>query len=90
MRFDDAKEGLFSSIRSSIQEKRHRLERAVTAIEASDPTAILSRGYSIITDPKTGATIRSSHDLSPGDLVGLRFHSGRAAARIQEIDHEEV
>jgi exodeoxyribonuclease VII large subunit len=90
MRFDDAKEGLFESIRSSIQDKHHRLERAFTAIEASDPTAILSRGYSIVTDAKTGATIRSSKDIQPGELVGLRFHSGRAAARIQETDHEEV
>lgn len=90
MRFDDAKEGLFDSLRSAVQENRRRLERSAAAIEASNPTAILSRGYSIVTDPKTGSTVRSSRDLSPGQLVALRFHSGRAAARIQETDHEEV
>jgi exodeoxyribonuclease VII large subunit len=90
MRFDDAKEGLFSSVALAIQEKRHRLQRAWAAIEASSPTAILARGYSIVTNGKTGKAIRSSTEIEPGELVGLRFQTGRATARIQETDHEEV
>jgi exodeoxyribonuclease VII large subunit len=90
LRFDDAKEGLFSALGESVRSRRHRLERALTAIEASSPLSILERGYSIATSEVSGRTIRSSRDIHPGDLIGLRFHRGRAAARIQETSHEEI
>ncbi len=88
MRFDDAKEELFAALGASVQELRHRAQRALASIEASSPLSILSRGYSIVS--LGGKTLRDSHEIEPGKLVDIRFHSGRAAARIQETEHEEV
>lgn len=85
-RLDDAKEGLVDAFRASVREARHRVELARGALEASDPDAVLARGYAVVTRTGgTGAAVRDAATLDPGSPISIRFARGSASATVQEI-----
>jgi exodeoxyribonuclease VII large subunit len=66
----------------------HRIEAAAAAVAAAgahlkhlDPRRVLERGYSI-TEAATGAIVRDSAALGPGDEVRVTFARGRAYATV--------
>jgi exodeoxyribonuclease VII large subunit len=65
------------------QQTRARAARAASHLGALSPLAVLSRGYSVVNDTK-GMAVRSAAQIAPGDRVGIRFHEGRAEARITD------
>lgn len=46
------------------------------------PLKVLGRGYAIATDERE-QTIRTASQLTEGDRVHLRFHSGGAVCRVE-------
>jgi exodeoxyribonuclease VII large subunit len=60
-------------------------------LNALSPLAVLERGYSVTTrgGAEAGSIVRSTAEISPGDDVSLRFHSGRAVARVLSTTDEE-
>lgn len=66
--------------------KRHKLELAVSQIEAVNPVAILSRGYSLV--QKGNAIVKDIHELKPDDQVSIKVNGGVAEATINAIKED--
>jgi exodeoxyribonuclease VII large subunit len=60
----------------------HRQERLL----ALSPDAVLSRGYSITQDEKTGAVVRSATDTKVDRKLRIRLATGRLGARVEEVE----
>lgn len=63
---------------------RARLQTLCAQLQALSPLAILSRGYSLAWRVAGDELVRSSRQLSAGDLIRLRFGEGEAQAHIVE------
>lgn len=63
--------------------------RSVARLDALSPLAVLGRGYAIATTT-SGAAVRSSREVQPGDILDLRFHEGAARASVVSIDLRSV
>ncbi len=69
------------ALRSRATDAARRLARLSASLDALSPLAVLERGYSLAADAN-GHLVRDASELSPGDTIELRFHRGRAGARI--------
>lgn len=85
LRIDDIRETMKRDITDRIREYRHRLEVLKTGMEGNSPLAIMEKGYSLVTDGD-GKTIKDSQVLKNRELVNIRFASGKAAARIEDVE----
>lgn len=84
-RFDDARETLIHSVREACTRARHRLSIAESIVQASNPMAILSRGFAVVRLPGRTQAVRSSADVASGDAITIAFSVGEADARITEV-----
>jgi len=84
-RFDDAKEALVRGARDARLAARHRLSSADAVLRASDPLAILARGFAVVRKPGEARAVRSAAELAAGDGVSIQFSSGGADAAIVEV-----
>jgi exodeoxyribonuclease VII large subunit len=84
IRFDDAKEALVANLADLVEDRRKRLELAVTALEARSPLAIMERGFSMVINARTGAVVRKSGDARPGDRLKIRPLTGTLTAITEE------
>jgi exodeoxyribonuclease VII large subunit len=58
-----------------------RVALALRGLEASDPTAILARGYAIV--EHNGRIVRDAESVPPGDVIEARLGKGRLVARVE-------
>lgn len=82
-RFDDAKEAMIRGIRDACLESRHRLQSSYAVLGASDPMAILARGFAVVRHG--GRAVRDAGTLADGDSIAITFSRGGAEARIMEV-----
>jgi exodeoxyribonuclease VII large subunit len=61
--------------------QKEKLEALSGKLSALNPTAILARGYSIVT-ASDGALIRTSQDAHIGQKVDVRLHEGHLSAKV--------
>ena len=80
VRFDDAKETLMRSLAERVSSARRRMELARTALEAGSPLAAMERGFSVVTNSRTGKLVRSWEDSGKGDRLLIRPLNGTIAA----------
>jgi exodeoxyribonuclease VII large subunit len=66
-----------------LERERVRLGHAHDRLRLLGPGATLDRGYAIVQDD-TGAVVRESGDVKPGDAVAVRLARGRLSARVEE------
>lgn len=59
-------------------------------LDALSPLRTLKRGYAIVTRAEGGPPLRSASSCFPGDLLAIRFASGSAAVRVEEVQPEAV
>ncbi len=59
----------------------HRVEQAARALDALSPLAVLSRGYTVVTDDK-GLTVTQARQLEKGDVIGLVFNDGQVGCEV--------
>ncbi|MBN1242418.1 MAG: exodeoxyribonuclease VII large subunit [Spirochaetales bacterium] len=86
LRLDDGKECLVEALGASVREARHRIELARGALEASDPDAVLGRGFAVVTRADNpGTALRGSAGLERGSRLSIRFARGSASATVEEI-----
>ena len=78
-------EGMEESLQHRITSLRERVEHLGALISASDPKAILARGYSVVTD-ENGSIISSADELSIGQNVTIETGRGSADARITQVE----
>ena len=74
-------------LKAHILSLRNRLESGRGKLEAYNPHNVLSRGYSLITDPSGKRVIKSVDQLQAGDKVRLRLHDGEKSAEIKSDDY---
>jgi len=55
-------------------------------LHALSPLLQLNRGYVIASHEQGGSGLVSAETLEPGDRLWLRFASGQASTRIEDID----
>ena len=84
-RFDDAREMLVRGAADACVAARHQLSSAGAVLRASDPMAILARGFAVVRRPGSNAAVRNAADLAPDDPVSITFAAGEAVARIVEV-----
>lgn len=60
------------------------LTRIAASLTHLNPEAVLSRGYSIVTD-EAGKILRSSQSLEPNNRITVSFHTGRAEANVTRV-----
>jgi len=75
---------LAAAARQQSGERRERLWRARQALAHLDPTAVLQRGYALVTD-SAGAIVADADRLRCGDAVTLHLARGGAQARIERV-----
>ena len=88
VRFDDAKEALMRFLAERVSSARRRMELARTALEAGSPLAAMERGFSVVTNSRTGKLVRSWEDAGKGDRLLIRPLNGTIAAITERTESE--
>ena len=85
MNADRIIEGMGENLASRISSGKERVKLLKALIDASDPKAILSRGYSVVTDEK-GHIITKASELKVGQTVNIETGDGSAGAEITRVN----
>lgn len=75
-------EKLKTLIGGKVDSLSRKLELAGARLNLLNPVAELERGYVIV--EKDGVRVRSSRELSPGDVLMVRFHDGSVKVVVDE------
>lgn len=75
-RIDDTFERGRTALRTLLNTRRQETLALETALGALNPTAVLDRGFAIVTDPSTGGAITSVADVAGGDTVRVQVRDG--------------
>ena len=81
-------EKLDRAAENTLAVRRNSLVQAVGKLEALNPLAILTRGYSAVFDGE-GRVVSRAEQLTPGETITLRLTDGTAAATVTEIQPNE-
>lgn len=81
-------DGMTDQMEGKIKSLREKVMMLGKLNEAANPTAILSRGYSVVYNSH-GTIINSTDGLTPGEVVDIQTASGRAEAEITRIKQEQ-
>jgi exodeoxyribonuclease VII large subunit len=85
---DGIRERAFRGAREQIVSARSELARMRAQLVALDPSAVLERGYAILTD-SGGHALGGVTAMQPGDAVNIRMRDGVAGARIETVTETE-
>ncbi|MDR2521928.1 MAG: exodeoxyribonuclease VII large subunit, partial [Spirochaetaceae bacterium] len=88
VRLDDAKEALLDTLNERLTQARTRLEMQTLALETASPLAVLERGFSIVTNTRTGAVVKADTDVLRGDVLHIRPARGRLTASVIQENAE--
>ena len=81
---DFAMERLYGRVREVVRDRGSRVNEVLARLEGLDVNKILSRGYTICLDAKTGGIIRSSRSALDARDVQLTFCDGKVRAEVKE------
>ena len=71
------------ALEHDILNRRHRISRLAASLEALNPLGVLARGYSLTLEANGKTLIRSSDQVTAGDLIHTRLASGAIASRVE-------
>ena len=74
---------LQAGFRNLLLERRVRVERLDTALQALSPLAILERGYALVFDP-SGALLKDAAKVKPGDEITAQLARGTVQAEVRK------
>lgn len=74
---------MISAARNLLLEKKVRLERMETALQALSPLAILERGYALVFD-SSGKLLKDSKRVKTGDEISARLARGTISATVKD------
>ncbi len=75
---------LGAAMRNSLLQRRVRVERMTTALEALSPLAILERGYALVFDG-AGKLVKDASAVGAGEEIRARVARGEIAATVTGI-----
>jgi len=74
---------LISAFRNLLLERKVRLERMDTALQALSPLAILERGYALVFDA-SGKLLKDAAKVKAGDEISARLAKGTLIAKVKK------
>jgi exodeoxyribonuclease VII large subunit len=74
--------GLVSAFRNFLLERRVRVERMETALQALSPVAILERGYALVFDA-SGKLLKDARKVKVGDEISAKLAKGTVRAKVE-------
>lgn len=80
MRLDDLHGRMLRRVEERAREAARCHERISAQLRALDPRAVLSRGYSITFDARTGKPLRRAEDIQDGLALRIVLHEGEIRA----------
>ena len=83
-RFDRAFDALCTGMTELIKDRRSQVELCARTLESCSPQAVLSRGYSVVTD-ENGRVVRDAGQLETGQIIRVRPAAGRIAACVEQV-----
>jgi exodeoxyribonuclease VII large subunit len=89
IRFDDARESVIRLIKEYLTGIHHRLELVSNKLHSYSPLDILKRGYSVVTESKTGKILRSSKEAAIGDNLDIQLYKGFIFAEVKDKENEK-
>ena len=84
MRLDGICARADTAMKNILTMRTQRLESLSARLDSDNPSSVLKRGYSYISDDK-GNTITSASSLSKGSIITVKMRDGRAKAEIKEV-----
>ncbi|MCY4582011.1 MAG: exodeoxyribonuclease VII large subunit [Chloroflexi bacterium] len=81
-RVDELLEHAYTGFDTLIRLRREQTESLRTTLAALDPSAILRRGYAMVTSMRDGKAVTSADAVSPGDLIHATLHHGELEAMV--------
>lgn len=69
-------------MRTSLGERRQRLERAMARLDNTNPLAVLARGYAMVTERDSGAIVKRTTQVANGDEVDVQISDGRLVCTV--------
>jgi len=73
---------LVSAFRNLLLERKVRIERMDTALQALSPLAILERGYALVFDA-SGKLLKDASRMKPGEDISARLAKGTVEAKVK-------
>ncbi|MBN1202535.1 MAG: exodeoxyribonuclease VII large subunit [Anaerolineae bacterium] len=83
-RVDDLAARIDAFTRHGLARRRDRLQARIDALNAANPTALLARGYAIVTRAGDGHRVSSAHDADAGTRLLIALHDGRLTADVRQ------
>lgn len=83
-RIDELTLRLVNQFKATLTQYRHLLSETTARLEALNPTAILSRGYSIVRDAATQRVIKSSQQVNKDQLLSVQLYQGKLLTLVKE------
>lgn len=84
---DQLMEQMIRKMGLTLKTKSNLLTALLARLDASNPLAILKRGYSITQD-EHGRIVKSTTQVKEHDRVQVRLFKGRLICEVEEIEHE--
>ena len=81
-RVDELLERAYIGFDTLILLRREQTDSLRTTLAALDPSAILRRGYAMVTSMRDGKAVTSADNVSPGDLIHATLHRGEFEAMV--------
>jgi exodeoxyribonuclease VII large subunit len=66
-----------------VSQRRQRATALASQLEALSPLGVLSRGYSVTLNHRTGELIRDAAQVSPDDLLRTKLANGEIVSRVE-------
>jgi len=76
---------LTHSLNRRVDSSARRIDKDIASLDALSPLKVLSRGYSLATNPLTGACITSVSHVSPGQPVQIQLADGLIHCKAEKI-----
>ncbi len=74
--------GLLAAFRNFLLERKVRVERIETALQALSPVAILERGYALVFDA-SGKLLKDARKVKVGEEISAKLAKGTVRARVE-------
>ena len=76
---------LTHSLNRRVDSSARRIDKDIASLDALSPLKVLSRGYSLATNPLTGSCITSVSQVSPGQPVQIQLADGLVHCKAENV-----
>ena len=87
-RLDEIRFRLNRSAQTKLEKKQLQLENLQQSLRSLSPTAVLNRGYAIVSREKDGRLIKNAGQVDPDENINIKVSQGSFAARVTRINQE--